>query len=352
MPSRQSPLIVGFQMGRIKVYNDNYANSTAVSNSFIDIYMTDANDAQLKVYLYLLRVLGSGMSTSVSDMADRFNHTEKDIMRALKYWEKKKLLSLEYADDQSLSGIHLFEMNALQTETCAAPAPVVSIASHKPDPYTKPEYSLDQLKEFKNREDTAQLLFIAEQYIGKTLSATEIRSIFFMSDQLGFSEDLIDYLLQYCVGRGKKDFRYIEKVAISWAKSGVTTPKEAEQYAYKYDRTVYAIMNALGKSTAPTNREVNFINRWTNEYGFTQDIILEACERTVLATDKHRFEYADGILSNWKQNNVHEFADIARLDAAHQKKKAPVRQQPANKFNHILQNQYDFEALEQELLSN
>ena len=47
----------------------------------------DANDAQLKIYLYLLRVTGAGLTTSISDMADQFNHTEKDVVRALKYWE-------------------------------------------------------------------------------------------------------------------------------------------------------------------------------------------------------------------------------------------------------------------------
>lgn len=359
-------------MGRITIYNDVYANSTAVSNCFIDTYMKDANDAQLKVYLYLLRTMSSGMSTSVSDMADKFNHTEKDVLRALQYWEKMNLLSLDYDGSQNLSGIHLFDLNGVRGEvstqemsTTASSrpiAPVVSIASRTtvvpkeepaPAPYSKPDYTLDQLKEFKNRQDTAQLLFITEQYMGKTLTPTEMKTIFFMHDQLHFSEDLIDFLLQYCVGRGKKDFRYIEKVAINWAAAGVTTPKEAEQFTYKYDRTVYSIMNALGKNSAPTNREVDYINRWTREYAFGEDIILEACARTVLATDKHRFEYAEGILSSWKQANVHSQTDIIQLDNAYQKKKnSQSRTVTTNKFNQFTQNSYDFDELENEILSN
>lgn len=51
--------------------------------------MKDANDAQIKVYLYLLRMMTAGLTTSVSDIADKFNHTEKDVLRALKYWEKQ-----------------------------------------------------------------------------------------------------------------------------------------------------------------------------------------------------------------------------------------------------------------------
>lgn len=143
-------------------------------------------------------------------------------------------------------------------------------------------------------------MFIAEAYIGKPLTPSEIKTILFFTDVLHFSDDLIDYLLQYCVERGKKDFKYIEKVAVNWAEEGITTPKQAQKFSTRYDKSVYSIMNSLGRSTAPTAKELEFINRWTREYGFSTDIILEACERSSLATDRHRFEYAEGILSSWK----------------------------------------------------
>jgi len=113
-------------------------------------------------------------------------------------------------------------------------------------------------------------------------------------------------------------------------------------------------MNALGKSTSPTAKEMEFINRWTREYAFSTDIILEACERTVLATDKHRFEYAEGILSSWKRDNVHHKADIHKIDELYQKKKTTSVPKTVtnNKFNQFTQNTYDFDALERELLSN
>ena len=96
-------------------------------------------------------------------------------------------------------------------------------------------------KEFKNNEETAQILFVTEQYMGKPLSTSEIKTILFFSDKLGFSIDLIDYLIQYCVEKGKKDFRYIEKVALSWAEAGIKTPKQAAGASRKYDKAVYDI---------------------------------------------------------------------------------------------------------------
>lgn len=345
------------EMPRLTIYKDNDADTTVVANRFIDEYMKDANDAQLKVYLYLLRMFGAGQATSVSDIADKFNHTEKDVIRALKYWEKNHLLDLDYDAGQNLVGIRLRDLNRQNASLAFLPSgPEVIRTSPEPEenPYAKPVYSTDQLREFKNRETTAQLLFIAESYIGRPLTPSEMKTILFFKDVLRFSDDLIDYLIQYCVDRGKKDFKYIEKVAISWAEEGITTPKQAQKYSAKYDKNVYAIMNELGKSGTPTGKEMEFITRWTREYGFTMDIIFEACERTVLATDKHRFEYAEGILSSWKRADVHQKADIRKIDDMYQKRKAAPKPASStnNRFNQFPQNNYDFAALEEEILSN
>ena len=97
-------------MARIALYKDNYADSTVVSNLFIDEYMKDANDAQLKVYFYLLRMLNAEQAISVSGIADKFNHTEKDVIRALKYWEKQQILDLDFDDNKTLVGIHLRDL--------------------------------------------------------------------------------------------------------------------------------------------------------------------------------------------------------------------------------------------------
>jgi len=360
-------------MSRFTIYRDNYVDSTVVSNRFIDEYMKDANDAQLKIYLYLIRMMSANLSTSVSEIADKFNHTEKDVMRALKYWEKHQLLSLDYDESKTLVGIHLQELSASPVPTVSAEsAPVISIVSRQPqvtsygtvksdpatqdsmeDPYAKPSYSLDQLKDFSSKQDTKELFTIAELYLGKTLSPSDMKSLLYFSDCLKFSFDLIDYLLQYCVERGKKSFRYIEAVAIAWAKEGITTPEEAESHSSKYDESVYSIMKALGRNGSPTAKEVEYINRWTKEYGFTSDVIREACERTVLATDKHRFEYADSILSSWKKENVHGKSDIQKIDELYQKRRVAKVSAPANnKFNQFPQRDYDFDALEREILSN
>lgn len=371
----------------LTIYKDNDIDSTAVSNLFIDEYMKDANDAQLKIYLYLLRMMNAHLATSVSDIADKFNHTEKDVVRALKYWEKSGLLTLDFDKNKNLVGIHIHDLNDVgntassRSSAASSFVPMPSVQSAVPAvrpntavddtvfldkpvyssenavSFDKPTYSAEQLREFKNRQNTSQLLFIAESYIGKPLTPSEMKTILYFTDVLHFSDDLIDYLLQYCVERGKKDFKYIEKVALNWAENGITTPKQAQKASSRYDKNVYAIMNELGKNSAPTPKEAEYIMRWIREYGFSNDIIFEACERTVMATDKNRFEYAERILQSWHEQNVHHKSDICKIDELYQQRKkntssTPAAKQYTNRFSQFAQNTYDFDALEKELLSN
>ena len=77
------------------VYSDNDRGSTLISNLFIDKYMRDANDAQLKVYLYLLRMMNAGRTTSIPAMGDQSNHTARDVMRSVRYRAPRGRSALE-----------------------------------------------------------------------------------------------------------------------------------------------------------------------------------------------------------------------------------------------------------------
>ena len=71
--------------------------------------------------------------------------------------------------------------------------------------------------------------------------------------------------------------------------------------------------------------------------------------------EKYYHEYADRILKSWKDFGVHHKADITKADAAFLASKKKPSQSPSfskNNFNQFQQNNYDFDALEKELLSN
>ena len=231
-------------MCELTLYRDCDSGSIMVSNLFIDEFLADANDCQIKVYLYLYRMFNAGKQTNISDIADKFNHTEKDVCRALRYWEKKGILSLDYDSNGGIVGIRLYDP-AKARPSSEKKSPQLTIVSQSDNGNTgrlcaepvRPNYTLDDLKAFKNRKETPQLIFIAEQYLKKTLSANDIRSILFYCDELNFSEELIDYLLQFCVSRGKSSFAYMDKVATDWADRGIDTVKKAREYTSTFDDT-------------------------------------------------------------------------------------------------------------------
>ena len=82
-------------MNNLNLYSETVSGYTAVSDLFIDEYVPSANGDFVKVYLYLLRLLTrKNSSLSISSLADTFNQTENDVMRALRYWDKSGLVWL------------------------------------------------------------------------------------------------------------------------------------------------------------------------------------------------------------------------------------------------------------------
>ncbi|MBO6015856.1 MAG: DnaD domain protein [Lachnospiraceae bacterium] len=338
-------------MASLNLYSDSYLDATVISNRFFDDYMKDANDAQLKVYLYLLRIMSAGRTTSISEIADKFNHTEKDVIRALKYWEKVNLLTLDYDEQRNIIGIHLQDLR--KPATTSAGATIVPI---QPKLYSvKQQYTASQLEQFASDEEFCQIRFVAETYLGRLLSESDLRSLLFIYHDLKLTPELMDYLIEYCVSKDKKDMKYIERVALDWAESEIKTVRQAKLRQGKHDKLVYTVMKALGKASVPTDTEVAYIRKWTQEYGFSQSIIGYACEKTVLAVDSHRIEYADAILSSWFTDGYKTKEQIDAGEQKYRQEKKAVVKQPASagsRFHDFKQNSYDFASLEKQIISN
>lgn len=322
-------------------------NTTIVENDFIDHHMAKANGEYVKVYLLLLRHLNDDShALSISKLADRLECTEKDVLRAFKHWSKEGLLNIDYDESGNICGLSLGNSGSVIEATAAA------VKDKQADARVK------RSTEKKYQSDLRQLYFVAEQYIGKPLSATEIKKMNFFFDELNFSIDLIEYLIEYCVENGHRSFHYIESVALAWADSNITTVAEAKQNSSSYTKNCFSILNAFGiKGRNPAPAEMVFIKKWTEEYPLPLELVLEACNRTIENTHKPDFKYTDTILCNWIANDVHSPSDILRVDAAFQKAKETkkrITSKPVttNRFNNFEGRSYDISSLEQQLLNN
>jgi DnaD/phage-associated family protein len=297
-------------------------------------------------------------------MADRFDYTENDIKRALRYWEKMKLLKLEYDAEGSLNGICLMDSASLSDKEARtnAPSKTPTVKAEKVQTSDRKNYTLDELESFKSNPDVASFIFSTERYIGRPLKMTELTTIFYWYDTLKFPADVIEFLVETCISKGKKSLRYMDKVAIEWHKEGVRNLDDAKMAANPTSTNAFAVMRYFGITGRNLiETELAFIDKWTGSYGFTLDIIEEACKRTVLATQKPSFEYADRILSNWHDLGVHHLTDITKADEQFKQNKAKKasaakstqqKSGSVNKFNNFEQRKYNFEEYEQLLSFN
>jgi len=349
-------------MSPLRIQNNNSNDFTLVSNRFLDIYMPETNGEFIKIYLYLLRYsVGHVLPPSFATIADTLNCTEKDIERALKYWCKKGILDLAFDDKKHITQITFFDLDSEDVATDSkSPELVITTAkalAKVTTPISTPKsLSASRVKELKANEDIAEMLFVAEQYLGKTLSKTDTDRLLYFYEELHFSPDLVEYLIEYCVSKGSKSTRYMEKVALSWHEEGITTVLGAKESSDTYNKNYFSVLKAFGISNRnPVDTEVKMMARWFNDFGFSLDIITLACNRTVTTTGKSSFPYADSILTSWHKAGVLTLSDVANLDKVHQEKKPaktkPVNRAKNNKFNSFPQRNYDYKDLEMQLLT-
>lgn len=411
-------------MTAINISSDIATSFTTVSDIFIDQYMPKANGEFVKVYLYLLRATGSGAGiATISEIADHFSNTEADIVRALNYWASEGILQVQTGADGQITGINLCSpavsamqaaqsniqrdvadnatqnnmqsgvinnavQNNMQSNVDNNTAQNISgadsqmqdsvmeklknQATDKPAPSQK-EYTLDEIKEFRKNPDISELFFIIETYLKHTLSSTDTNMVLYWLDELHFSTDLVEYLVEYCITKGHSSLRYMNKVALGWADAGIKTVDQAKDDAAAHSQIYYSVMKALGITGRNlVDSEVSLINKWVGEYGFDMELVKAACSKTISAIQKPSFEYTDSILTNWRKKDVHTLKDVEVLDANFAKankatgsgssqganaangfsKPKSNNSNSKNKFNNFNQRNNDYDKLEKLFLNS
>lgn len=357
-------------MNKISLHAEGISDVTIVPNTFIDQFMPSANGAYVKVYLYLIRCFTSNNpEISISSIADHLDNTEKDILRALNYWEKLNLLTLTKNEPGEITSIHMTNLNTTSAETAVAEDHIdkkqdaISNSLHtEAKPAAKKSYSADQIAEFTNNEKIKYTMNIVEIYLDRPLKPMDIQLILYLNEELHFSTELIMYLFEYCVSKGKKSASYIEAVALTWAENGFDTEEKAKEATVTYNEHFGVVNKAFGLNRAPGQIERQYITKWVEVYHFSDDIITEACNRTILRTQKPDFKYTDKILETWFKKGVQNKNDIEKLDEAFSKgnhinensRPNVVSKPTSNKFNQFPQRTYtakDYAELERKLLN-
>lgn len=317
-------------------------NFTPVSNIFIEKYMPKARGEFIKVYLLMLKHTTSGEpGVNGTILASTLNLLESDIMNALNYWNDQGVIRLKSIDAMNNFSIEFLDL----TET--------SYESNN---------QVDFLEALNSRE-THDMLKEIEKILGRTLSPKEMEIYLSWQRDFLFPSELILLLIEYCASKGKSDYRYIEKVALSWNDLNIRTMDQAQNYIKQTEDKwikIRSILSYMGiKNGDIMKPQEELITKWIIQYKFSLEVIERACDICSQKLNRADFNYIDGILTKWNKDNIRSINDIDTKNKVFKENYTKKNYNNGNNnksnnystgFNNFKGRSYDYDSLEKKLL--
>lgn len=163
-----------------------------------------------------------------------------------------------------------------------------------------------------------------QRLLGRTLNTEELKILLSFVRYLGLPGDVISLLVGYCKERARRkgssrnpSLRTIEKEANAWAEMGIDTLEEAIAYIQaqnvRHSRLgrLMKILQIRGRSLTPG--EERYAQQWL-DWGFDEDAIALAYERTCLNTGGLSWAYMNKILSRWQEAGLLTAAQVQTGD--------------------------------------
>ena len=182
----------------------------------------------------------------------------------------------------------------------------------------------DVLRATERGKDFSLLVGEAQRRLGRILSTEELKILLSLTDYLGLPTEVIGVLITYCIQRGRASgrnrtpsIRTIEKEAYHWADEGIDTLEAAAFYMETQlrrqtdVRRIQALLQLTGRRL--TAAEERYIQSWL-DWGFGEDAISMAYERTCLNTGGMKWAYCHSILRSWHEQGLHTVEEITAGD--------------------------------------
>ena len=174
----------------------------------------------------------------------------------------------------------------------------------------RPRYSeVDVIRAMDTDVDFRALYGEIENLLGKSLNTEELKILLGFVRYLGLPTDVICVLVHYCKNRVRQkgsnrnpSLRTIEKEAYAWAEMGIDTMEEAAAYMKQQNMRnsrisqLMRVVQIHGRNL--TGAEEKYAKQWI-EWGFGDEALTMAYERTCLNTGGMNWAYMNKILTRW-----------------------------------------------------
>lgn len=193
-----------------------------------------------------------------------------------------------------------------------------------------PRYTEEDVIRAVDKDDSFRSLYgEVQRQLGRNLNTEELKILLGFVRYLGLSGDVISLLVCYCKERARQkgssrnpSLRTIEKEAYAWAEQGIDTMEEAVAYIQNQNHRrsrlgrLMGILQIRGRNLTPG--EERYAQQWL-DWGFQEDAIALAYERTCLNTGALNWAYMNKILSRWQE------AGLLTLEQIQTRDKKPVK---------------------------
>ena len=285
----------------------------AVPSSVVDKYIKLADGTSLKLLLFLLR--HGGESFDEAKLRDALGiKRDGELEDAAMFWFQRGIIRMDEGElipTEEAAQEHLPEVAAESLEQKPSSLRRVADSSAGAAIYTSRD-----IAQRINTDSAVDFLFREVQALyGRTLKTTESRMVLQLTDFYGLPAEVAVMLLKYCFRIGKTTPNYILAVAQDWVNENIRTVAEADAHLLKLEKRFTVEENlrrAMDMKTKFSPNQLTYIKKWTEEWGFAEDMVILAYEITLDKTGSLNFSYTNKILENWKTSGIYNTDDAKR----------------------------------------
>lgn len=278
----------------------------AVPSSVVDRYIKLASGNALKLLLFLMRHGGKSFGAEMLRAELGFEETG-ELEDAALFWVQRGVIRAEKRKDvftlSPFAETEPLEDNIAAADVEHSEPKKQAVAAAKPAVITNGDIG----RLISSSPEMKMLFDETEKMFARPLRENERQTIAQLTQHYGLTCEVSLMLLGYCFKTGKTSTAYISKVAENWANEEISTVKLADEKIRALERQTsieQRICEKMGLTSHLSAGVRRMIGIWTADWGFGEDMILLAYDKTVDATGKWNASYANKILENWKEHSI------------------------------------------------
>ncbi len=297
---------------------------TEIPDIFFTEYLSCANGDYVKIYLCLIFLSKYDKDIKITDLSKKLNIPFNVIQAGLAFWEENGVITKK-PNGYVLNNLQEIELHK----------------SYVPNLTLTPETIQNNAK---NQYRAKAIESINNQYFQGIMSPSWYSDIDLWFKKYEFDEQVMVALFDYCFSKSALHKNYVQTVADAWSKNNIKTYNDLENYSQKRDNMNIikkSIAKKLGRYTAFTEFEEEYIEKWILDYNYNLDIINIALKKTTSKANPN-FDYLDKLLSDWHDRKLKTVPEIEAFLAEFKTKNKNIKElEKKTNYNNYTQRNYD-----------